>query len=176
MRIRAQMRMCYQNVLAKQPCKSSLAQPCYTAPKCKKQIQALTLLPRTDTIPEASTRAGSDLAFRSLVERSIAAWESTKSTRGKKRAIKKHSRLLRSLETLDDFLAFRDQQYWFFQLRKAFLRQEAFEKWSPDRLDDYILLPIEDGFANPNDCIFLSHFWHEPENPYCECSDLKPIQ
>lgn len=133
-------------------------------------------LPRTNAIPKAPTTASSDPAFLSLVERSIAAWESTNTTRWKTRAIKRHSRLLRSLKTLDDFLTFRDQQYWFFQLREAFLRQKAFEKWSPDLLDDYILLPMGNGFANPSDCVFLSHFWHEPGNPDREGSDLKPIQ
>ena len=114
--------------------------------------------------------------FRSLVERSIEAWKQSKSTRGRTRAITKHSQLLRGLDTLDDFLNFGDHQYWFFQLREAFMRQKAFEKWSPDRLDDYVLLPIEAGFANENDCLFLSHYWHLPEHPDDQGADLGSIQ
>jgi tetratricopeptide (TPR) repeat protein len=127
-------------------------------------------------MPDSFARDDSEEAFRSLVERSIAAWKHHKSMRGKKRAIQKHSRLLRRLKTLDELLLFRDEQYWFFQLREAFLRQRAFRKWSSDHLHDYILLPIENGFANPNVCVFLSHFWHEVKNPDQHGSDLKPVQ
>jgi hypothetical protein len=91
-------------------------------------------------------------------------------------AIRKHSHLLRSLETLDDLLSFKDHQYWFFQLREAFMRQKVFEKWNPDRLDDYIILPIEAGFVNEKDCIFLSHYWRKPEHPDDQGEDLGPIQ
>lgn len=114
--------------------------------------------------------------FRSLVERSIEAWKRVSHRRGMTQAIKKHSQALRSLDSLDHFLGFRDHQYWFFQLRESFMRQKAFQKWDPDRLDDYILLPVEDRFANETDCIFISHYWHARGNPDFQGEDLRPLQ
>jgi tetratricopeptide (TPR) repeat protein len=114
--------------------------------------------------------------FRSLVEHSIEAWKRVSYRRGKTQAIKKHSQVLRSLDSLDDFLNFRDHQYWFFQLRESFMRQKAFQKWDPDRLDDYILLPVEDRFANEADCIFISHYWRAPGHPDLQGEDLRPLQ
>ena len=113
--------------------------------------------------------------FRSLVERSIKAWKGL-NQKGLTQAIKQHSQVLRGLESLDDFLSFRDHQYWFFQLRESFMRQKAFQKWDPDRLDDYILLPVEDRFANETDCIFISHYWRARGNPDLQGEDLRPLQ
>jgi hypothetical protein len=56
------------------------------------------------------------------------------------------------------------------------MEQKSFQKWSPDRLDDYILLPIEAGFANDKDCMFISHYWHEPDHPDYHGEDLQPLQ
>lgn len=140
----------------------------------------LTLKARADNqsilIISTAAASASSQPFRSLVERSIEAWTRTKCRRGKTRTIKIHSQLLRSLETLDNLLSFRDHQYWFCQLREAFMRQEVFQKWNPDRLDEYVLLPIEAGFANEKDCIFLSHYWHAPEHPDHRGEDLRPLQ
>jgi tetratricopeptide (TPR) repeat protein len=113
--------------------------------------------------------------FRSLVERSIKAWKRL-NQKGLAQAIKKHSQVLRGFKSLDDFLNFKDHQYWFFQLRDAFLRQNSFQKWNPDCLDDYIVLPVESTFANDTDCIFLSHYWRGRGNPDPEGLDLKPLQ
>jgi hypothetical protein len=43
--------------------------------------------------------------FRSLVERSIEAWKRVSHRQGMTQAIKKHSQVLRSLDSLDDFLS-----------------------------------------------------------------------
>jgi hypothetical protein len=56
------------------------------------------------------------------------------------------------------------------------MRQKAFQKWDPDRLDDYILLPVEDRFANETDCIFISHYWRARGNPDLQGEDLRPLQ
>ena len=115
-------------------------------------------------------------SFGSLVERSITAWKRISSRRGKTEAIRTHSRALRSLDSLDAFLGFKDYQYWFFQLRKSFMQQKAFRKWDPNCLDEYILLPVQDGLANETDCIFISHYWHVPGNPDPQGVDLQPLQ
>jgi tetratricopeptide (TPR) repeat protein len=122
------------------------------------------------------TALASSQPFGSLVKRSIEAWKLLSNRRGKTQAIKKHSQVLRRLSSLDDFLNFRDRQYWFFQLRESFLRQKAFQKWDPDRLEDYILLPVEDGFVNETDCIFISHYWRARGQPDQHGEDLRPLQ
>jgi hypothetical protein len=55
--------------------------------------------------------------------------------------------------------------FWFFQRRDSFMRQDRFMKWDPDRLDRYILLPVEYGFVNEKDCLFVSHYWRSREHP-----------
>ena len=113
--------------------------------------------------------------FRSLVERSIKAWKRL-NQKGLTQAIKQHSQVLRGLESLDDFLSFGDHQYWFFQLREAFLRQKSFQIWDPNCLQDYIVLPTEGKFANDTDCMFISHYWRGPEDPDPKGLDLEPLQ
>lgn len=39
------------------------------------------------------------------------------------------------------------------------------QKWSRDRLDDYVLLPATNGFVSRTDCFFVSHFWHTKDDP-----------
>jgi len=119
--------------------------------------------------------------FRSLVERSVAAWKSidyqgTDPGYGKQQAIERHSLVLRSVNFLDELLGLKDHQFWFFQLRESFMRQSVFQKWDLDRLEEYILLPVEDKFANQLDCIFISHYWHKPEHPDPQGEDLRLLQ
>ncbi|RYP43490.1 hypothetical protein DL768_009907 [Monosporascus sp. mg162] len=123
---------------------------------------------------DSTVIASSDL-FCSLVERSIKAWKGL-NQKGLTQAIKQHSQVLRGLKSLDDFLSFRDHQYWFFQLREAFLRQKSFQIWDPDRLDDYIVLPVEGKFANDTDCMFISHYWRGLGHPDPQGLDLQPLQ
>jgi hypothetical protein len=54
---------------------------------------------------------------------------------------------------------------WFFQRRSAFMSQKRMEKWSRDRLDDYVLLPASSGYVTRHDCFFVSHFWHTQDHP-----------
>ena len=46
-------------------------------------------------------------------------------------------------------------------------------KWDPKGLDRYILLPIDYGFANNQDCFFVSHFWLESHHPDPDGTDLR---
>ncbi|KAK6346703.1 hypothetical protein TWF696_006819 [Orbilia brochopaga] len=55
------------------------------------------------------------------------------------------------------------------------VNQKGFRKWHPEELKDYIVIPVE-GFANETDCIFTSHYWHEPGNPDRQGKDLQPLQ
>ncbi|RYP47637.1 hypothetical protein DL768_006335 [Monosporascus sp. mg162] len=137
------------------------------------------------------------LVFRSLVERSIDAWHSinyvgtegydgpgfgesaevakrTHAAANKVTAIQNHADILGGIDSLDSLLV--EQGYWFFQLRDAFLRQKCFTKWSAGRLDDYILLPIDYGFANNEDCYFVSHFWRAKHHPDEHGNDLRLVQ
>jgi hypothetical protein len=86
-------------------------------------------------------------------------------------SIKDHSAILRRMNTIDDVLDKRN--FWFFQLRESFLRQERLAKWDFNRLDEYILLPINYGFVNNEDCYFVSHYWREPDNPDPDGVDLR---
>lgn len=103
-------------------------------------------------------------AFQSLRERSIDAWDSLNYVgEDKADTFSKHTGILRSLNSIEALLG--DRQFWFFQLRESFMRQDCFMKWDPDRLDEYILLPIHYGFANNYDCFFVSHYWRTREHP-----------
>jgi tetratricopeptide (TPR) repeat protein len=118
--------------------------------------------------------------FRSLVKRSVAAWKSIDYQGrdpgyGKQQAIERHSMFLKSVNCLDELLGLKDHQFWFFQLRESFMRQSVFQKWDPDRLEDYVLLPVEDKFANQLDCIFISHYWHTLEHPDPQGEDLRVL-
>jgi tetratricopeptide (TPR) repeat protein len=122
------------------------------------------------------TASESRQLFRSLVKRSIESWKILGKKKVFKQDIKQHSQTLRGLDSLDDFLNQEDRQYWFFQLRKAFMRQRTFQKWDPAHLNDYILLPVEGSFANEEYCMFVSHYWHRHGNPDPEGVDLRKLQ
>jgi hypothetical protein len=105
-------------------------------------------------------------AWRSLVTRSIAAWDNvstTERTPGKElpRAF------LQKCHALEDFLDPDENllMFWFFQRRSAFMSQERIKKWSRDELDDYVLLPALPGFVTRQDCFFVSHFWRTQDHP-----------
>lgn len=56
-------------------------------------------------------------------------------------------------------------------------------KWEPDRLEEYILLPVTPGFVNKQDCFFVSHYWRTPEHPdpngedfRLDCEDLDKLE
>lgn len=95
-------------------------------------------------------------AWRSLVTRSIAAWEDL--DRDEQTTNKDLPRfMLRQYHSLDNFLQDgRHLMFWFFQQRSAFMSQNRIKKWSPDELDDYLLLPASPGFVMRQDCFSLA--------------------
>ncbi|KAK3378681.1 hypothetical protein B0T24DRAFT_646562 [Lasiosphaeria ovina] len=103
----------------------------------------------------------SSSSWKSLVSRSIQAWTSLVRDPGVL-----HQGILQRFNTLDEFLSDGSGfMFWFFQRREAFLSQKTLAKWSPDRLDDYMLLPAASGFVKRTDCFFISHFWHTKDDP-----------
>ena len=107
---------------------------------------------------------GGSGAFQSLVERSITAWNSVNYVGvDQTDFVRKNIEMLRSLSSMEAFLD--NGQFWFFQLKESFIRQQLLMKWHPVRLDEYILLPIDYGFVNQEDCFFVSHYWHTREHP-----------
>ncbi|EXJ67742.1 uncharacterized protein A1O5_09088 [Cladophialophora psammophila CBS 110553] len=86
--------------------------------------------------------------------------------------------ILRSYTCLDDFLAKapKELMFWFFQQRKTFLSQKTMTKWSRDNLDDYILLPAQNGFVSRSECFFMSHFWLTQDHPDPDGECLRLLQ
>lgn len=116
---------------------------------------------------------GASGAFQSLVERSIAAWDSLNYVgEADDRAFTFDwlTSMLRDLSSVETLL--QNGQFWFFQLKESFIRQQLFLKWDPARLDEYILLPLHPGFVNLQDCFFVSHYWHSREHPDPEGRDM----
>ncbi|KAE9376299.1 hypothetical protein N431DRAFT_479602 [Stipitochalara longipes BDJ] len=104
--------------------------------------------------------------WRSLVSRSIAAWDDLATT--DRTPDKDFARsTLEARYSLDDFLSQceRSLMFWFFQRRSAFTSQKRMKKWSRDDLDDYVLLPASPGFVTRLDCFFVSHFWRTQDHP-----------
>jgi hypothetical protein len=66
--------------------------------------------------------------------------------------------------------------FWFFQRRESFLKQKAFQKWDPRRLDDYVLLPVAQGFVNKLDCYFVSHYWRTKNHPDPKGTDYRLVR
>jgi hypothetical protein len=98
------------------------------------------------------------------VERSITVWNSVNSVGvDQTDFVRKNIEMLRSLSSMEALLD--NGQFWFFQLKESFIRQQFLMKWHPVRLDEYILLPIDYGFVNQEDCFFVSHYWHTREHP-----------
>ena len=46
----------------------------------------------------------------------------------------------------------------------------------PNRLEDYILLPIDYGFANNQDYFFISHYWRTREHPDLQGDNLRAFR
>jgi hypothetical protein len=110
--------------------------------------------------------SGASAAFQSLVERSITAWHSLNYVgvdQDEELEIRRMIKTLKGLSSIEALLE--DGQFWFFQLKESFIRQQLLMKWDSVRLDEYILLPIEYGFVNSADCFFVSHYWHTREHP-----------
>jgi len=66
--------------------------------------------------------------------------------------------------------------FWFFQRRESFLSQTTVQKWSRDRLDDYVLLPATPGFVLRSNCFFVSHFWQTRDDPDPDGKFLRLVQ
>ncbi|KAJ6474847.1 hypothetical protein C8R45DRAFT_1217244 [Mycena sanguinolenta] len=115
------------------------------------------------------------LCFESLVNRSIAAWATINFvTDDYSTALENHSSRLRRFGSIEDVL--RCREYWFFQLRSSFMIQDRFFKFDLSGLDQYILLPIDYGWANNRNCYFISHYWRNPLHPDPDGTDLCMIQ
>ncbi|KAF9456610.1 hypothetical protein BDZ94DRAFT_1275292 [Collybia nuda] len=112
-------------------------------------------------------------SFQSLVNRSIAAWGTLKYV-GKEKEIMfpKLIDTLRNIHSLEDLLK-SHELFWFFQLRESFVEQKLLQKWNPDSLNSYILLPLHYGFANNQDCFYISHYWNTPEHPDPQGHDMR---
>jgi hypothetical protein len=89
----------------------------------------------------------------------------------KNTAFQQHSAKLRRWSTIEDLLC--EREYWFFQLRESFMRQKLLMKWDHNHLGEYILLPIDYGFVNNEDCYFVSHYWRSQEHPDPDGEDLR---
>lgn len=115
------------------------------------------------TLPQVTPTR--DLAWSSLVSRSIAAWDDLISDGLVPEDLQKG--LLSRHHSLDEFLAESPRllTFWFFQRRDAFMSQNRFRKWSREVLDDYILIPATPGYVLRRNCFFVSHFWRKRENP-----------
>lgn len=116
-----------------------------------------------------------DSSFSSLIKRSIEILPQGVTTVSKQ-AMDEHIAFLKSLKSLDELLSAKENPVWFFQHRKSFMEQTTFQKWDPNSLERYIILPMEGGFANSEDCIFISHYWQTEVHPDPDGQDLKKLQ
>lgn len=106
------------------------------------------------------------LAWSSLVSRSIALWDDPPDEKPTRNNLP--GSYLQQCDSLDDFLSQSGENlmmFWFFQRRSSFMSQERMEKWSRDKLDDYVLLPASPSFVTRTECFFISHFWHSRDHP-----------
>jgi hypothetical protein len=105
-------------------------------------------------------------AWTSLVSRSKVAWDNL-DTGGEKVNKRMPLSMLQECRSLDNFLSLAGNplMLWFFQTRTAFMSQKRMQKWSRDKLDDYVLLPALPGYVSRNDCFFVSHFWRTKNHP-----------
>ncbi|RYP75991.1 hypothetical protein DL771_002063 [Monosporascus sp. 5C6A] len=122
--------------------------------------------------------SASSRAFGSLIERSITAWNSlTYFGQPEQRDdnLKWLANILRALHSIDDLFE-SETLFWFFQRRESFIKQNKFLKWDPSRLDEYVLLPLAQGFINMDDCFYVSHFWNTKEHPDPTGEDFRLIR
>ncbi|KAH0563380.1 hypothetical protein GP486_002054 [Trichoglossum hirsutum] len=122
-----------------------------------------------------STHAHLDHSFQSLINRSIEILPRGGAS-AIQQAVDKHTAFLKSLKSLDELLAAKENPVWFFQHRKSFMQQTTFQRWNPNSLERYVLLPVEGGFANSEDCIFISHYWRTQSHPDPDGEDLRQLQ
>jgi hypothetical protein len=78
---------------------------------------------------------------------------------------------LRSQNSLESLLL--AGNFWFFQRRESFVRQSRLMRWDPNRLDAYVLLPLNSGFVNKKDCMFIIHYWRTHGHPDPNGEDLR---
>ncbi|KAF9456600.1 hypothetical protein BDZ94DRAFT_1275255 [Collybia nuda] len=129
--------------------------------------------PTNDGYDEKSSDSDAPALFQSLVDRSIEAWKSLNYVgRDQAEAITRWTRILRNIKSLEALLE-SSKLFWFFQLKESFVQQKLLGKWNSDSLDAYILLPLEHGFANNQDCFFISHYWNTPEHPDPQGHDMR---
>lgn len=117
-------------------------------------------------------------SFKSLVERSITAWNTLTYVGDSQIKDYKYTMLsseLRSFNSIDDLFQ-SSFMFYFFQRRESFLKQNRFLKWDLSRLDEYILLPVDDGFVNKKDCFFVSHYWRSREEPDPRGEDFRLVR
>lgn len=126
------------------------------------------------TLGQISGETKVDHSFQSLINRSIEILPRNSNVAIQK-AVQKHTAFLKSLQSLDQLLTAKENPVWFFQHRESFLQQTTFQKWDPNSLGRYIVLPMEGGFANQEDCIFISHYWRTPQHPDPEGVDLQHL-
>jgi hypothetical protein len=142
---------------------------------------AVTKESKVVNVPAAKAADSSTAApFQSLVERSIAAWNSLTyvgDSEGKELDYQLAADQLRSFSSLDDLFR-SSNQYWFFQRRESFLSPAAtgFLKWDASRLAAYVLLPAGEGFVNKVNCFFVSHFWRTKDHPDPKGEDYKLVK
>ena len=124
----------------------------------------------TEQVPSATSHY-----FKSLIERSITAWNSLTYVGDpelKGSNFKQLSRTLRGFGSIDDL--FRSKiMFWFFQHRESFMKQNQFLKWDASLLNEYVLLPVSHGFVNKRDCFYVSHFWRTKEHPDPQGEDFR---
>jgi hypothetical protein len=133
----------------------------------------------SDPAPQTTGQGPSTTSrsFKSLIERSITAWNSLTyigDLKLKDEKFKLLSGALRGFGSIDDLFRSRTM-FWFFQCRESFMKQNQFLKWDPSRLDEYVLLPVADGFVNGRDCFYVSHFWRTKEHPDPRGEDFRLV-
>lgn len=127
--------------------------------------------------PRGQIDHSEQLRFEGLIKRSIEAWRNIRFAHTSIRhadALSIHVQRLRSMTSIEDIL--RGREYWFFQRRESFIRQERFVKFDLTRLIEYILLPIDYGWVNAEDCFFVSHYWRTENHPDPDAIDLQQIR
>lgn len=56
------------------------------------------------------------------------------------------------------------------------MKQTRFMKFDLNRLEEYILLPMDDGFVNKKDCFYVSHLWRTREAPDPRGEDISLVR
>ncbi|KIW67730.1 hypothetical protein PV04_06962 [Phialophora macrospora] len=122
-----------------------------------------------------STGAHLDRSFRSLINRSIEILPRGRAS-ATQQAVDKQTAFLRGLNSLDELLTAKGNPVWFFQHRESFMQQNTLQRWDPHSLERYVLLPMGGGITNPEDCIFISHYWRTQPHPDPDGEDLRHLQ